>query len=126
MNKKETIMDLEVFIPITLFVVIGYMIKVISDNRVRHKIIEKGDLAVDPDKLYGKEDQFKSMSSLKWGLVLTGIGLALFIGQLFPRIISEEMTVGGMFIFAGLAFLVYYFIAKKQMVDNNQQALEQS
>ena len=49
---------------------------------------------------------------MKWGLVLIGIGLALFIGQLFPYDIKEEITIGGMFFLAGVGFLIYYFIVK--------------
>ena len=54
-------MDLEILIPISLFFVIAYIIKVISDNRVRHRLI----------------------------------------------------SVGGMFLFAGLALIIYYSFARK-------------
>lgn len=102
-----------VFVPITSFIIIAYIIKTISDNRIRHRLIEKGVTDENAKLLFGKKEEFRSVSSLKWGLVLTGIGLALFIGQLFPRSISEEMTVGGMFIFAGLGFLIFYFVTQR-------------
>lgn len=102
-----------VFVPITSFIVIAYIIKIVSDNRIRHRLIEKGIPEENAKMLFGGKIESRSMSSLKWGLVLTGIGLALFIGQLFPRSISEEMTVGGMFIFAGLGFLIFYFITQR-------------
>jgi hypothetical protein len=55
---------------------------------------------------------FDPLSNVKWGMVLIGIGLALLLGQLFPYDITEAMTIGFMFLFAGLAFLIYYFIQK--------------
>ncbi len=108
-------MDLDFIIPVSLFIVIAYIIKVISDNRVRQRLIEKGEIDEKVKFLYSDRLQSQNLSSLKWGLVLTGLGLALFIGQLFPHTISEEMTVGSMFIFAGIAFLIYYAIAKVQL-----------
>ena len=106
-------MDLEFLIPVSLFIVIAYIIKVISDNRVRNRLIEKGQLDKNMNDLFNNNVQQKSLHSMKWGLVLIGLGLALFIGQLFPYDIKEEITIGGMFFLAGVGFLIYYFIVKK-------------
>ena len=105
--------NMEFLIPITIFIVFGYIIKIISDNRVRNKLIEKGLVNEDVKNLYADRLADRNLSSLKWGLVLVGIGLAFFIGQMFREEIANEITAGGMFVFAGIGFLVYYFIAKK-------------
>jgi hypothetical protein len=105
-------MDAEFLIPISLFIVIAYIIKVISDNRVRNRLIEKGQLDESVKNLFNNNVKQRNLSSMKWGLVLIGIGLALFIGQLFPYDIQEEITIGGMFFLAGVGFLIYYFIVK--------------
>jgi hypothetical protein len=117
-------MDLDFIIPVSLFIVIAYIIKVISDNRVKQRLIERGEIDEKIKLLYSDRLQSHNLSSLKWGLVLTGLGLALFIGQLFPRTITEEMTVGGMFIFAGVAFLIYYGIAKSQHHEEQGDLVE--
>ena len=52
-------------------------------------------------------------SSLKWGMVLIAVGAAILIGQFVPYSYQEEATISGMFIMAGLALIVYYFIAGK-------------
>ena len=57
------------------------------------------------------------MDSIRWGLVLIGIGAALFLGNLFPEHINDEMTIGFIFFFSGLAFLVYYLLMKKEAED---------
>ena len=105
-------MELEFLIPVSLFIVVAYIIKVISDNRVRNRLIEKGEVDKTIKDLFNNNVQQKSLHSMKWGLVLIGIGLALFIGQLFPYDIKEEITIGGMFFLAGVGFLIYYFIVK--------------
>jgi hypothetical protein len=48
--------------------------------------------------------------ALKWGMVLTGIGLVLLIGQLIPAGLSEEATVGAMMMAAGLALLAFHAV----------------
>ena len=106
-------MDAEIFIPISLFFVIAYIIKVISDNRVRHRLIEKGQVDDSIKNAFSENSELKNLQSLKWGMVLIGLGLALFIGQFMPYDIREEISVGGMFLFAGLALIIYYSFARK-------------
>jgi hypothetical protein len=116
-------MDAEIFIPISLFLVIGYIIKVISDNRVRHRLIEKGQVDESIKNAFSENSELKNLQSLKWGMVLIGLGLALFIGQFMPHYMQEEITVGGMFLFAGIALLIYYSVARRRIkgaVDTEQ------
>ena len=61
------------------------------------------------------------LSSFKWGLVLIGIGVAFFIGNLWD--LHEELVVGLMFILAGLGFFVYYFLATKEMKKSPEEML---
>jgi hypothetical protein len=105
-------MDFNFLIPITLFAIVGYIIKVISDNRLRQKLIDKGEIDENIKFLYSARTEQKGLSSLKWAFVLIGLGLALFIGQIFHTYFTDEMTVGMMFLLAGIGFLIYYFIEK--------------
>jgi hypothetical protein len=61
---------------------------------------------------------------LKWGMVCMAIGIALFIGQIAPPDLVEEVTIGAMFVLAGLALVIYYPIAntmlKKSKEENNE------
>jgi len=45
-------------------------------------------------------------------MVLIGIGLALMIKQLAPFYLDDETVLGLIFLFAGLSFFIYYFLAK--------------
>ena len=105
----------ESVIPITLFIIIGLVIKWGMDNKTRRLLIEKG--MVDEKLKYLFTEPPQSLSSMKWGMVLIGIGLALFVGQMFRSDLTDEATMGLMFLFAGLGFIIYYFMAKSKMSD---------
>lgn len=108
-----------VFITGTIFLAIAFVIKVISDNRIRRTLIESGKIDEQVQFLYmhsGKREN-SPLQSLKWGLVLVALGLALFIGQFLPYEMQGEGTVGTMFLFSGIAFLIYYFVSKKEQKE---------
>ena len=62
----------------------------------------------------------KGVSSLKWGLVLTMIGLALGIG-IFADVTMDHdgpvVTIPLVFLFAGIGFIIFYKIIKDQEDD---------
>lgn len=109
---------------ITLLIVIVFIIKIISENRTKRVIIEKGKF--DENIKYFLTASLESYvpSSLKWGLVLLGIGLAIILGQIVPIKYQSVITFGGMFVFAGIGFLVYYFVALKEMKKKSKQNSE--
>lgn len=103
-----------VCIPITALIITAIIVKIVVDNKTRQKLIEKG--MVDENVKYLFYDKFEQHApvSLKWGLVLIGIGLAILIVRMIPTYYVEEITIGAMFIGAGLALLIFYFIAKNK------------
>ncbi len=105
----------EIIIVPVLFLSIVAIIKIISDNRLRRIMIEKGKLDESLKYFPQVGTATSPFSSVKWGLVLIGLGLALLLGQLFPYRISDTMTVGFMFLFAGIGFLIYYFLVKNKI-----------
>jgi len=90
------------------------LVKMLSDSRLRNKLIDKGMVDENVKYLYTNQQEAAVPSSLKWGMVLIGVGAAFLIGQLVPSHVSGEVTVGSMFIFAGLGLLIYYAIAKNK------------
>ena len=103
----------EFLIPIVLILAPVLLIKIISDNRIRHKLIDKGLIDEKVKYLFAENLTLQPLSSVKWGLVLIGIGLALFIGNMSD--LHEELIFGLMFIFAAIGFFVYYFLANQEM-----------
>ncbi|KPL00576.1 MAG: hypothetical protein AMJ90_08075 [candidate division Zixibacteria bacterium SM23_73_2] len=103
----------EVIPLIGLFIMIAFIFKIVVDHRIRSKLIDKGMLDENVKYLYKDGVDVQILSSLKWGMILIGIGLAIFVGQIVPEDLAEEVTIGAMFLFAGLGLLLYYFIAYK-------------
>jgi hypothetical protein len=93
-----------------IFGSIAIVIKSILDHRVKMKFIEKG-----PDGVPNKPIDFNLgngiNSSLKWGLVLVFVGIANLIAVFSPTYFDEDGILGAMLLAAGIALLLYYFIA---------------
>lgn len=102
----------EIIIVPSLFLACVAIVKIVSDARTRNRLIDKGLVEEGIKNLYPRQTS-PSMSNLKWGLVLLGVGLGAMV-SFFTDAVSEEGTLGLMCILAGLAFLVYYAIASKQ------------
>jgi len=97
------------------------LIKIISDNRIRREIVASGKVDENLKHLFlkGEAASGSILSSMKWGLVCVAVGLAFILGQLFPYRISDEITFGLLFIFSGIALLIYFFIAQRKITDLN-------
>ena len=102
--------------------VIGYfileLVKVVSENRLRHKLIEKGLVDEKVKLLLDSRPLAQLDGSLKWGIVLIAVGLAFMfaygIYNWVPSAVREEITAGVVFFMAGLGMIVYYFLARRQ------------
>ena len=104
-----------ILVPIILFLVFAYIVRVLSDNKVRSLIIQKGEINENLQYIMGRSFDYSLPASLKWGMVLMAIGLGLGCGRILDLlgIGSEEFTFAFMFLFGGMAMIVYYFIATK-------------
>jgi hypothetical protein len=113
-----------VLIVTVIFSAAAFVIKVISDNRIRKRLIEAGQVDEKVKYLYFRSGRWAAdpLSSIKWGMVLVAVGLALLLGQMFPYDITEMMTIGFMFLFAGIALLVYYFIQKGKSKEVKEES----
>lgn len=102
-----------ILVPIIAFIVFAYIVKVLSDNKVRKMAIQKGELDESIKYLIG--NNYSTPPSLKWGMVLLAVGLGIFAGQIIEALGfgSDEFTFALMFIFGGVAMIAYYFIANK-------------
>jgi hypothetical protein len=106
---------------IVMLLMVPVVIKLLSENKTRLKLIEKG--LVDENIKYLFPDKPKDYvgSSLKWGMVLIAVGLAVFAGQMVPRDLVEEVTIGCMLVFGGLALVIYYVIASKKLNKSKEE-----
>ena len=114
-------MSSEIIIVPIIFLSFVAIIKILSDNRVRNKLIEKGLVDENIQYLYPLKTHLQKYTSLKWGIVLIFVGLAIFISQLLAYKISDESIFGIMFLFAGLGLVLYYFLASKMQKQDNAE-----
>lgn len=92
-----------------IFICVVYWIKIISDNRVRLKLIEKGLVDEKAKYLYPSKTEFQGPASLKWGIVLIAVGLACLSIVVFQK---EEVFLASIFLFPGIGLVVYYLVAR--------------
>lgn len=99
-----------------------------TKHRERMRLIEKG-LTPEEVKAYFADSNVKPRnpySSLKWGILLTFLGIGIFLANLFEGLyeIEEGVMMGIIVLSAGLGFLVYYAVVsskiKNQPVNNVQ------
>ena len=108
--------DAEFVGPVGSFIVMGFIVKIILDYRIKRRLIDKGALDENVKFLFYNRLEQYTPTSLKWGLILIGLGLAVVVGDMFPYNYDRgEITFSLMLLFAGIGLLIYYFIANKKM-----------
>lgn len=106
-------MDLGILVPITLFVVIAYTIKVCVDAIVRRRMVDAGGSAELVDSLLRDEQARRRLSSLRWGIVLLSVALGFGLIQWFGW---HEVTPGMVAVLAGatgLGNLAFFAISRR-------------
>jgi hypothetical protein len=103
---------LELIGVIALMFFILALIQSIMGHRLRNKILSR---ETPPDVtariLEPESARSKALGSLKWALVLIGVGLGVAFGQFMPSRMQDNITMAGIFVFAGLGYFIYFLIA---------------
>ncbi|MEO8665492.1 MAG: DUF6249 domain-containing protein [Ignavibacteria bacterium] len=95
-----------------------------TKHRERMRLIEKG-LTPEEVKAYFADANTKPKNpyaSLKWGLLLTFLGIGIFVANLLEGLydVQEGVMMGIIVLCTGLGFLVYYGIVSAKI--KNQQS----
>lgn len=101
-----------VFVVPTVFGFIYLMLKTIAESITRNKLIDKGMVDENIKNLFSMQGIARPLNNIKVGMILVGIGIAIFAREFFY--ITDEAMVGLMFLFAGIAFVIYYFMVKNK------------
>ncbi len=110
-----------VLITAVVFIAIVATIRTIADTITRNKLINQGLVDDKVKGVFARDAKLQRLSSLKWGLVLVGIGLALLIGQIAEDYLTDQATFGLVFIFAGIAFFIYFGVAQRHLNGPGEQ-----
>ena len=103
---------MEALIPIVFFGLVAWVIKFSSDNKLKRYMLDKGVSAETMQMMFSQPVRDNTPASLKWGLVLTAVGLGAFIGLNFADG-QDEYVLASMLLCGGLALIVYYIIASR-------------
>ena len=87
-------MQLEMFIPIVLFICIFLAIKVVVDARVRRRLVETNGSEELVKVMLAADEEARRGNALKWGLVSVAIGGAFFMQQMFKLDENDPATFG--------------------------------
>jgi hypothetical protein len=102
-------MDKEFLIPIAFFAMVFGIVYILVRRKERLTMIEKGaDASLFQSKSFVPAE-------LKWGLLLTGIGVGIIMGRIFTTYsqLGEEASYFSMIcLFGGLSLVIYHFIAQ--------------
>ena len=113
-------MDVEIFIPIAFFFMCGYIVKAFADYKLRKRIVEQGLVDDKLKHLFKGFEEHGPLSTLKWGLLSTALGLGLLAGYQMPDYrYDPEIVFSFMLIFAGASLLLYYFLADRILKSRN-------
>lgn len=106
-------MNLEVLIPIALFVCIAYAIKAVVDARVRSKLIaSNGSEDLVRSMLMGEEQQ-RRHASLRWGIVLLSLAIGFVMIEAFGWDEVTPGVIGVLLGVTGLGNLAFYLTSRR-------------
>ena len=106
-------MDFAYLIPISLFVCIVLAIKVVVDARWRKRLVETNPSEELMKSVMLADESSRRLSALKWGLVMTLIGVAFGIIDGANLASDSPGAWGILFAATGVGLLAYHAIANK-------------
>ncbi len=99
----------EILIPIAFFASIIVVVYLLLRRKERISLIEKGQSAT----IF--ETRKNVPQALKWGMLLIGIGVGIFIGRilaLYTAMGEEESFFSMVFLCGGISLVLFHFIAR--------------
>jgi hypothetical protein len=101
-------------VPLAFFWAVTALARTISDTRTRRRLIDtKATPDVAAAVMSGGHGDVALHDSLKWGLVVGAIGLALIVVQFLPYRPDEPIALGVVLVFGAAGLLGYYAAARR-------------
>lgn len=106
-------MDFALFIPIAMVIAVVMSIKIIVETRLRRRLAETNASEELIKSMLQADEQSRRLSALKWGLVMTLLGIAFGLISAFNLDSDNPGSWGLLIGFAGLGMLAYHAIANR-------------
>jgi phosphatidylglycerophosphate synthase len=101
-------------VPIALFWAITAVARTIAETRTRRRLIERNaSPEVAAAVMTATRGDIALHDSLKWGLVIGAIGVALIVVQFLPYQSDEPIALGIVLVFGAAGLLSYYATARR-------------
>jgi len=106
-------MDVEILVPLGFFAMIAYIVKLISDNRLRRKVLNSPASEEMAEALLRRQwSEPRTRSALKWGLVFVSLGAGVLIVNLLAIGFESPLAYAVLLLATGAALLGYYLIER--------------
>ena len=106
-------MDFAILIPITLFICVVLAIKFVVEARLRKRMVESHVSEDLVKSMLTADERNRRLSALKWGLVLTSVGVALGLVSALHLDSNNPGAFGLLVGAAGIGMLAYHYIADR-------------
>ena len=106
-------MDFALLVPISMVIAVVMAIKIIVDSRLRRRLAETNASEDLIKSMLVADEQARRLSALKWGLVLTLMGLAFGLISALGLESDNPGTWGLLIGTAGVGMLAYHCIASR-------------
>ncbi len=106
-------MELEMLIPITLFICIVYAIKIVVDARLRKQMVDSNGAQDLVRSMLESDEIQRRHASLRWGITLLALAIAFGLIQAFGW---DEITPGVIALLVGATGLgnpAYYVLSRR-------------
>jgi hypothetical protein len=107
-------MDFALLIPITLFICIVVAIKVVVDARLKRRLAETHASEDLIRAMLTADEQARRLSALKWGIVLTLIGVTFGLIDMINLSPDSPATWGLLIGASGLGMLGFHFVSQRK------------
>ena len=106
-------MGVEIVVPVVLFLCIVAVVKIIADTRLRRRLSETHASEELVKTMFLADEQNRRWGALKWGMVLTLLGLAFGLIDLLGLQPDSPATFGLLLGAAGIGMLGYHGVTKR-------------
>ena len=109
----------DVLMPMAILGTIGFsvflFVKTMTEYILKKKMIDKGFVNDDTQAIFKQHVADNKMSSLKWGLIMFFLGLALILMEYIPTSPESPLPYGLIAVSISIGFLLYFFLVKKEI-----------
>lgn len=120
-------MDVEILVPLGFFAMIAYIVKLISDNRLRRKVLNSAASEGMAEALLDRQwAEPRTRSALKWGLILFALGLGVLFVDILAIGFESPLAYAILLLATGGALLGFYGIERDASGDETRSSADSS